>query len=112
MAIPSQLQRFCADLLRWTPLAAPHTTKQYEDYIARLNEVHVIFDDNIRQQRIGARHVHAALGGSGRRSKFSGRQYTRAGPEGRGPAVADRVANVSLRRSRRIGAVVGGGKAR
>jgi len=46
---------FFADLLQLDSLADPHTTKQYEDYIARLNDVPRYFDENIANIRIGMR---------------------------------------------------------
>ena len=46
---------FFADLLQLHTLADPRTTKQYEDYIARLHDVPRYFDENIANIRTGMR---------------------------------------------------------
>jgi uncharacterized protein (DUF885 family) len=46
---------FFADLLQLHSLVDPQTTKQYEDYIARLNDVPRYFDENIANLREGMR---------------------------------------------------------
>ncbi|MCE9523874.1 MAG: DUF885 domain-containing protein [Alphaproteobacteria bacterium] len=46
---------FFADLLQLGSLADPQTVKQYEDYIARLNDVPRYFDENIANIRTGMR---------------------------------------------------------
>lgn len=46
---------FFADLLQLHSLVDPQTVKQYEDYIARLNDVPRYFDENIANLRTGMR---------------------------------------------------------
>ena len=46
---------FFADLLQIDSLVDPKTTKQYDDYIARLNDVPRYFDENIANMRQGMR---------------------------------------------------------
>jgi uncharacterized protein (DUF885 family) len=46
---------FFADLLQLHSLVDPQTTKQYEDYIARLNDVPRYFDENVANLREGMR---------------------------------------------------------
>jgi uncharacterized protein (DUF885 family) len=46
---------FFADLLQLHSLVEPQTVKQYEDYIARLNDVPRYFDENIANLRQGMR---------------------------------------------------------
>ena len=46
---------FFADLLQLDSLADPQTAKQYEDYIARLNDAPRYFDENIANIRVGMR---------------------------------------------------------
>jgi uncharacterized protein (DUF885 family) len=46
---------FYADLLQLHTLVDPQTTKHYEDYIARLNDVPRYFDENIANLRTGMR---------------------------------------------------------
>lgn len=46
---------FFADLLQLASLADPQTVRQYEDYIARLNDVPRYFDENVANIRVGMR---------------------------------------------------------
>ncbi len=46
---------FFADLLQLDSLADPQTVKQYEDYVARLNDVPRYFEENIANIRVGMR---------------------------------------------------------
>ncbi|HVN34122.1 MAG TPA: DUF885 domain-containing protein [Casimicrobiaceae bacterium] len=46
---------FFSDLLQLDSLHDPQTTKQYEDYIARLDEIPRYFDENIANARTGMR---------------------------------------------------------
>src|SRR5262249_36314889 len=46
---------FFTELLQLDSLVDPQTTEQYEDYIARLNDVPRYFDENIANARVGMR---------------------------------------------------------
>lgn len=71
---------FYADLLQLDGLVDPKTVKQYEDYIARLNDVPRYFDENVANMRTGMRDGFTApseiLAGVSR--VVAGAQYKRA----------------------------------
>jgi uncharacterized protein (DUF885 family) len=46
---------FHADILRLDEMASPQTVKDYENYIARLNDLPRYFDENVANMRIGMR---------------------------------------------------------
>ena len=96
-----------ADLLQLHSLADPQTAKQYEDYIARLNDVPRYFDENIANMRQGMRDgftlPSAILEGVAR--VVDGRAIQRS----REDAVLEAVREVSRRRAGARACAAGGG---